>query len=72
MVSVENDRQAAASDLRFTVVGPDGIAVRVDPYDGDLRYDVPDQPGTPMPRAPGIHKPSGPPSGDRNATHMFW
>ena len=45
VVSVENNRQPAASDLRFTVVGPDGIAVRVDPYDGDLRYDVPDQPG---------------------------
>jgi hypothetical protein len=45
VISVENDRQAAASDLRFAVVGPGGIAVRVDPYDGDLRYDVPDRPG---------------------------
>jgi hypothetical protein len=45
VVSVENDRQAAASDLRFTVVAPDGVTVRVDPYEGDLRYDVPGEAG---------------------------
>lgn len=41
---VESDRLAPFADLRFAVVGPDGATVPVDPYDGDLRYDVPDQP----------------------------
>jgi len=45
ILSVENDRLATFSDLRFSVVGPDGASVPVDPYEGDLRYDVPDQPG---------------------------
>ena len=45
VLSVESDRLAPFSDLRFAVVGPDGAAVPVDPYEGDLRYDVPDQPG---------------------------
>lgn len=45
VLSVESDRLAPFSDLRFAVVGPDGAAVPVDPYGGDLRYDVPDQPG---------------------------
>jgi hypothetical protein len=45
ILSVENGRLATFADLRFAVVGPDGAAVRVDPYEGDLRYDVPDQPG---------------------------
>jgi hypothetical protein len=44
ILSVESGRLATFSDLRFAVVGPDG-AVPVDPYEGDLRYDVPDQPG---------------------------
>jgi hypothetical protein len=45
ILSVESGRLATSSDLRFAVVGPDGVAVPVDPYEGDLRYDVPDQPG---------------------------
>jgi hypothetical protein len=45
ILSVESGRLATFSDLRFAVVGPDGAAVPVDPYEGDLRYDVPDQPG---------------------------
>ena len=45
VLSVESDRLAPLSDLRFAVVGPDGATVPVDPYEGDLRYDVPDHPG---------------------------
>lgn len=45
ILSVESGRLATFSDLRFAVVGPDGAAVPVDPHEGDLRYDVPDQPG---------------------------
>ena len=45
ILSVESGRLATFSDLRFAVVGPDGADVPVDPYEGDLRYDVPDQPG---------------------------
>jgi hypothetical protein len=45
VLSVEGDRQAAIPDLRFAVLTPDGVALHVDPYVGDLRYDVPDEPG---------------------------
>jgi hypothetical protein len=45
ILSVESGRLTAFSDLRFAVVGEDGAVVPVDPYEGDLRYDVPDQPG---------------------------
>lgn len=45
ILSVESGRLATFSDLRFAVRGPDGATVPVGPYDGDLRYDVPDQPG---------------------------
>lgn len=44
VLSVESDRLAPFSDLRFAVVGPDGAAVPVDRYEGDLAYDVPDRP----------------------------
>jgi len=45
ILSVESGRLDSFSDLRFAVVDPDGAAVPVDPYEGDIRYDVPDQPG---------------------------
>ncbi|HEX6580782.1 MAG TPA: hypothetical protein VF195_07915 [Actinomycetota bacterium] len=45
ILSVESGRLATFTDLRFAVVGPDRAAVAVDPYERDLRYDVPDEPG---------------------------
>lgn len=45
ILSVESGRMATLSDLRFAVVGPGGDAVSVEPYERDIRYDVPDRPG---------------------------
>lgn len=45
VLSVEAGRLAPIPDIRFVVVTPDGGAVPVQPYEGELRYDVPDAPG---------------------------
>jgi hypothetical protein len=45
ILSVESGRMATFSDLRFAVVGPDGDAVSVEPYEREIRYDVPARPG---------------------------
>lgn len=42
---VEAARRTPLPDVRFTVVDPSGRTVAVRTYEGDLRYDVPDEPG---------------------------
>ena len=42
---VEAARRTPPPDIRFTIVDPSGRTVAVRTYEGDLRYDVPDEPG---------------------------
>jgi hypothetical protein len=42
---VEAARRTPVPTVRFAVVDPSGHAVPVQTYGGDLRYDVPDEPG---------------------------
>jgi hypothetical protein len=42
---VEAARRTPVPAVRFAVVDPSGRAVAVRTYEGDLRYDVPDEPG---------------------------
>jgi hypothetical protein len=45
LLSVETGRLVSVPDIRFMVVGPNGRSVPITPYEGDIRYDVPDEPG---------------------------
>ena len=45
VIYVEEARRTPVPALRFAVVGPSRRAVAVQTYEGDLRYDVPGEPG---------------------------
>jgi hypothetical protein len=45
VIAIEGNRLAPTPDVRFRVVDPDGRSVPVRIPEGDVRYDVPDEPG---------------------------